>query len=94
VDGHPAVAFRQLGEDACEAKRLFVHPPYRRRGIARSLPAALVKEARRSGYRSLFGDTLPRMVSAMDLYRESGVVETGPYSESPTPDAIYLRLSL
>lgn len=30
----------------------------------------------------------------MDLYRESGVVETGPYSESPTPDAIYLRLSL
>jgi hypothetical protein len=34
------------------------------------------------------------LASARDLYRGMGFVETGPYSDNPTPGAIYLRLSL
>ena len=96
IDGQPAAtaAFRPLGRDACEAKRLYVDPAYRRRGIAAELLARLTGEARRCGYRSLYADTLPVMDTALDLYRRMGFVEVGPYSEFSTPNAIYLRLDL
>ena len=96
IDGQPAgtAAFRPLSQDACEAKRLYVCPAYRRRGISGSLLAKLTEEARRSGYRSLYGDTLATMASALDLYRSIGFMEVGPYWDNPTPGAIYLRLSL
>jgi GNAT superfamily N-acetyltransferase len=96
MDGNPAAtaALRPLRPDACEAKRLYVRTVYRRRGIAGSLLAALIEEARRSGYRHLYGDTLTTMAQALDLYRSMGFVEVGPYSDNPTPDAIYLHLSL
>lgn len=87
-------ALRSLGDDTCEAKRLYVHPNYRRRGIATALLNRLVKEARGCGYRTLYGDTLPTMRSALNIYREMGFVEVGPYGASPTPNAIYLRLTL
>ena len=87
-------AFRRLSAEACEAKRLYVEPAYRHHGIAAALLTRLVEEARGSGYRTLYGDTLPTMASALSLYRKMGFVETGPYSENPTPGAIYLRLSL
>jgi putative acetyltransferase len=96
IAGQPAAtaAFRRLTTEACEAKRLYVAPAYRQRGIANALLTRLVAEARDSGYRTLFGDTMPAMASALVLYRRMGFVETGPYSENPTPGAIYLRLSL
>jgi len=96
IDGQPAgtAAFRPLRRDACEAKRLYVRPAFRHRGVAGSLLARLTEEARRSGYRDLYGDTLASMASALDLYRGMGFVEVGTYSDSPTPGGIYLRLSL
>jgi len=100
IDGQPAGtgAFRPLSvnarRDACEAKRLYVCPAYRRRGVAGLLLARLIEEARLSGYRNLYGDTLATMTSALELYRNMGFEEVGPYSKDPTPGAIYLRLSL
>jgi GNAT superfamily N-acetyltransferase len=96
IDGQPAgtAALRPLRHDACEARRLYVRPAYRHRGVAGSLLAKSIGEARRAGYRDLYGDTLATMASARDLYRGMGFVETGPYSDNPTPGAIYLRLSL
>ncbi len=96
IDGQPAgtAAFRYLSEDACEAKRLYVHTTYRRRGVAGYLLAKLIDEARGCGYRRLYGDTLRTMDAALALYREMGFVEVGPYADNPTPDAIYVRLNL
>lgn len=96
IDGQPAGtgAFRALGAGACEAKRLYVRPAFRRRGLAGYLLAELVQGARGCGYTNLYGDTLPAMQSALALYREIGFVEAGPYTDNPTPGAIYLRLSL
>jgi len=100
IDGQRAgtAAFRPLqndaSADACEAKRLYVRPAYRRHGLARLLLTRLIEEARRTGYRKLYADTLVTMDSALGLYRSLGFVEVGPYAENPTPGAIYLRLSL
>lgn len=96
IEGEPAatVAFRPLAEASCEAKRLYVRPAYRGRGAARALVEKLAEEARLCGYRSMYADTLPVMASALALYREMGFVEVGPYSNNPTPNALYLRLDL
>jgi ribosomal protein S18 acetylase RimI-like enzyme len=96
IEGHPAAtgAFRRLSPDACEAKRLYVRPTYRRLGLAGALVRKLIEQARLCGYRDLYADTLPSMTSALDLYRRVGFVEVGPYSEDPTPGAVYLHLVL
>ena len=96
VDEQPAAtgAFRQLNSDACEAKRLYVRPAYRRLGLAGSLLRRLIEEARLRGYRDLYADTLPSMTSPLNLYRNMGFKEAGPYSDDPTQGAVYLHLSL
>jgi GNAT superfamily N-acetyltransferase len=96
IDGEPAgtAAFRPLHEDACEIKRLFVRPARRGRGAARALMERLLQEARTSGYRNLYADTLPVMTAALDLYRRLGFEEVEPYADDPTPGAVYLRLAI
>jgi hypothetical protein len=34
------------------------------------------------------------MTAALNMYTQVGFKEVGPYSANPTPNAIYLRLSL
>jgi putative acetyltransferase len=96
MDGAAAgtVGFRQLRPDACEAKRLYVRPAWRGRGIARALMNRLTEEAREIGYRYLYADTLPAMMEALDFYRRMGFAEVGPYSDPPTPGAVWLRLDI
>jgi len=96
VDGKPAgtIALRPSANNACEVKRLYVRPEYRGRGLARKLVDTAIGEARAQGYTQIFCDTLPSMQSALALYKSIGFVETEPYSDHPTPGAIYLRLAL
>ena len=96
IQGNPAgtAALRPLSERSCEAKRLYVRPPYRGNGVGRALLARLVQEARTEGYEEMYGDTLKSMRSALRLYSQSGFSEVASYSSSPTPDAIYLKLCL
>jgi GNAT superfamily N-acetyltransferase len=96
IEGNLAgtAALRPLGGRSCEAKRLYVRPLYRRHDIGRALIARLVQEARAEGYQEMCGDTLKSMRSALRLYKQMGFSEVAPYSSSPTPDAIFLKLSL
>lgn len=96
IDGQPAAtaALRPLSVHACEAKRLYVAPAYRGRGIGAALMARLIEEARAAGYRRICGDTFATMDTALAMYRRMGFVEVGPYSPDPTPGAIYLQLDL
>jgi putative acetyltransferase len=87
-------AFRRLNDRACEAKRLYVRPEFRERGIAKALLRELIDQARRAGYRDMFGDTLKSMTPALKMYQDIGFTEIGPYSSNPTPGAIFLRLAL
>jgi GNAT superfamily N-acetyltransferase len=87
-------AFRPISAHACEAKRLYVRPEFRGEGIGRALLDRLVREARVEGYQEMFGDTLKSMTAARTMYCQAGFTEVPAYSETPTPDAIFLKLSL
>lgn len=96
VAGEPAgtAALRPMSAQCCEAKRLYVRPQYRGQGIGKRLLDQLVSEARAEGYQEMYGDTLRSMTSALKMYRQRGFAEVPPYSGTPTPSAIFLKLAL
>ena len=88
------IALRRLTDEGAEAKRLFVLPEFRGLGLARTLLTQLIEAGRSLGYRQIFADSLPSMHEAHALYARLGFRETKPYSDSPTPGAVYLVLPL
>ena len=100
VDGDVAAcgAMRCLRDvdyaNACEMKRLFVRPAFRRFGLGRRLAEALMDEARRCGYSVMLLDTLDDMEAARELYASLGFVEVPPYYYNPIPGAHYLKVEL
>ena len=96
IDGQVAgcAALRRFDAQRGEAKRLYVRPQFRGRGVGRALLDWAIAEARGMGYREMVGDTIPQMAVALAMYDRAGFERTGPYAEAPTPGAIYLRLKL
>jgi putative acetyltransferase len=80
--------------NACEMKRLYVRPAFRRFGLGRVLAEALLDEARRAGYSVMLLDTLDEMESARELYATLGFTEVAPYYFNPIPGAHYLKADL
>lgn len=91
-------AFRSLADadyaNACEMKRLYVRPAFRRFGLGRLLAQRLLDDARRAGYSNMLLDTLDDMESARELYASLGFEEVAPYYFNPIPGAHYLRARL
>lgn len=100
VDGAVAGCggFRDLPEsdypNACEMKRLFVRPAFRRFGLGRLLAQALIDRATQAGYSSMLLDTLDDMEAARGLYESLGFVAVPPYYFNPIPGAHYLKVDL
>ena len=96
LDGEPAgcAALRRFDAGRCEAKRLYVRPQFRGRGLGRAIMNWLIAESRAAGYSEMLGDTMPVMEQALEMYDRMGFERTGPYSSHPTEGAIYLRLKL
>ena len=80
--------------NACEMKRLFVRPGFRRFGLGRALAQALLDEARGAGYSHLLLDTLDDMEAARELYASLGFEEIPPYYFNPIAGAHYLKAEL
>lgn len=91
-------AFRSLPDadypNACEMKRLFVRPAFRRFGLGRLLAQALMDRATEAGYSSMLLDTLDDMEAARGLYESLGFVEVPPFYFNPIPGAHYLKAEL
>ncbi|MEI7464164.1 MAG: GNAT family N-acetyltransferase [Burkholderiales bacterium] len=100
VDGELAGcgAFRGLSDvdyaNACEMKRLYVRPAFRRFGLGRLMAQALLDEARRAGYSATLLDTLDDMEAARSLYASLGFEEIPPYYFSPIAGSHYLKAEL
>ena len=80
--------------NACEMKRLYVRPAFRRFGLGRVLAQALLDEARRAGYSVMLLDTLDDMEAARELYAALGFEEIPPYYFNPIAGAHYLKATL
>lgn len=100
VDGVAAgcCGFRALHDvdhaNACEMKRLFVSPTFRRLGLGHRLVEAVMDAARVAGYGVMLLDTLTEMEAARTLYEEMGFVPIPPYTQSPIPGAHHLMAEL
>lgn len=100
VDGAVAAcgAVRPLNDvdyaNACEMKRLYVRPGYRRLGLGRILAQALMDQSVRAGYSVMLLDTLDDMEAARGLYASLGFQEIPPYYYNPIPGAHYLKVQL
>ena len=100
VDGNLAGcgALRALRDvdypNACEMKRLYVKPAFRRCGLGRVLAQALMDRAAESGYSTLLLDTLDDMEAARGLYKALGFEDIPPYYFNPIAGAHYLKVDL
>lgn len=80
--------------NACEMKRLFVRPQFRKLGLGRLLAEAILDAARQAGYATVLLDTLSDMETARALYHELGFEEIPPYYHNPIPGSHYLKARL
>ena len=100
VDGQVAGcgAVRPLADvdyaNACEMKRLYVRPAYRKFGLGRLLAQALFDRGLQAGYSAMLLDTLDEMEAARGLYASLGFEEIPPYYFNPIAGAHYLKASL
>lgn len=88
------VAYKDLGDDICELKRLYVDPHFRHQGAGQSLLNIAINSARAQGFSWMYLDTVKPLQAALKLYLERGFTEIAPYYDNPMPDVIYLGLRL
>jgi len=88
------VALRRIDAGTGEMKRMYVRETHRGTGLGRRLATEVIGAAKRLGYARLVLDTLPKLTTAIALYRDLGFRETGPYLAAPTPGALCFELKI
>lgn len=88
------VAMRQIDENRCEMKRLYVRLVFRGIGMGDLLVDTLIRDARKHGYKYMLLDTFPFLERAIEMYRKRGFYEIGKYTDSPMDNTIYMQLDL
>jgi putative acetyltransferase len=85
VQQQPAgcVALRQIDEEYCEMKRMFVYPRFQGKGAGLALATRLIENARAAGYHAIRLDTSIRQAEEMGLYARLGFRIIESYYELP-----------
>jgi len=90
------VALRPLEgreEAACEVKRLYVRPPYLRRGVATALMDAAERHAQAAGYAAIYLDTFAALSAAVRLYAGRGYERVARFNDN-SQATIFMRRDL
>ena len=87
-------AYRKIGEDICELKRMYIKPNYRRKGIGQEIMNILCTRSKLNGYRIMRLDTLDTMTPAIKLYSNNGFYKIEAYYHNPNEGVVYMEKSL
>ena len=79
---------------ACEMKRLYVKPSFRKNKIGRLLIEDLLNSAKERDYKIMRLDTFLKLQSAMHLYQQFGFKNISPYYNNPLAGVVYMEKML
>ena len=79
---------------ACEMKRLYVKPNFRKNKIGKMLVEDLLKSARERNYRIMRLDTFLKLQAAVKLYEQFGFKNISPYYDNPLEGVVYMEKEL
>jgi len=93
------VGLRPLPSDdslmrVCEMKRLYVTPAGRGTGVGKALASTIIATAEKLGFSEMRLDTLPSMVSALNMYQAFGFDDIPAYYDTPMAGTRFLALKL
>jgi len=87
-------AYRKIGENVCELKRMYIKPEYRRNGVGQEIMNILCTRAKLNGYKLMRLDTLDTMIPAIKLYSNNGFYTIDAYYHNPNEGVVYMEKSL
>lgn len=87
-------AYRKIGEDICELKRMYIKPDYRGKGVSQEILHILCMRAKLNGYKLMRLDTLDTMTPAIKLYSNNGFYTINAYYHNPNEGVVYMEKSL
>lgn len=72
VGGGGILHTKGLAMDTCELVKLYLSPAARGKGIGRALMQKCLEEAKNAGYKKVYLETMPELISAIPLYEQFG----------------------
>ena len=81
-------------QDACEMKRLYVRPGFRKNKIGRILIEDLLSSARQRNYKMMRLDTFEKLQPAIHLYKQYGFKNISAYYNNPLTGVVYMQKEL
>lgn len=89
------IALTKMNEEgACEMKRLYVKPAFRKNKIGKILVEKLLHSAKEKGYTTMRLDTLTKLQPAISLYENYGFKNISAYYHNPLPGVVYMEKEL
>jgi putative acetyltransferase len=80
--------------EACEMKRLYVRPGFRKNKIGRILIEELLSSAKDKKYEKMRLDTFEKLRAAIHLYNQYGFKNISAYYDNPLQGVVYMEKEL
>jgi len=81
-------------QGACEMKRLYVRPNFRKNKIGRMLVEDLLTSAKERDYKIMRLDTFLKLGAAIKIYEQYGFRNISPYYNNPLKGVVYMEKEL
>ena len=79
---------------ACEMKRLYVKPIFRKNKIGKVLVEELLNSAKERDYKKMRLDTFLKLQAAVHLYQQFGFKNISAYYDNPLQGVVYMEKEL